>query len=306
MPQRTSLSEKEQQVVNFFAGGLAGTISATLTAPIEIVKTQLQASVMRSASPVEVVNKIWRTDGLKGFFKGIQPLLVGIIPTRAIYFWSYSASKEGYVKYLGDGPLNHLASAFTAGITSNTITNPLWMVKTRFQLIADTTKGQKQFKSYGEVIKSIYKAEGIGGFFKGLSASYFGCVEGAIQWIAYEKVKKYVNERTEQRKLNGDSNIESKQNLEYFIAAAASKALAIVATYPHEVVRTRLREQGQMGTFKYGGFMQTLQLIAKEEGRRGLYGGMGLHLLRSVPNAAVMFVSFEIVQKFLSENYSKL
>ena len=148
MPQRTSLSEKEQQVVNFFAGGLAGTISATLTAPIEIVKTQLQASVMRSASPVEVVNKIWRTDGLKGFFKGIQPLLVGIIPTRAIYFWSYSASKEGYVKYLGDGPLNHLASAFTAGITSNTITNPLWMVKTRFQLIADTTKGQKQFKSY--------------------------------------------------------------------------------------------------------------------------------------------------------------
>jgi hypothetical protein len=140
---RRVLTEKEQQVVNFFAGGLAGTISATLTAPIEIVKTQLQATVMSRASAVDVVRKVYELDGLKGFFKGVRPLLVGIIPTRAIYFWSYSATKENLkATPLGNGPLNHLASAFAAGITSNTLTNPLWMVKTRFQLMADTSRGQ--------------------------------------------------------------------------------------------------------------------------------------------------------------------
>ena len=47
------------------------------------------------------------------------------------------------------------------------------------------------------------------------------------------------------------------------------------------------------------GFMQTLRVIAKEEGTRGLYGGMSIHLLRSVPNAAIMFVSFEVVSRWL-------
>ena len=57
-----------------------------------------------------------------------------------------SATKENLkTTPLGDGPLNHLASAFAAGITSNTLTNPLWMVKTRFQLMADTSRGQVSF-----------------------------------------------------------------------------------------------------------------------------------------------------------------
>ena len=36
--------------------------------------------------------------------------------------------------------------------------------------------------------------------------------------------------------------------------------------------------------------------------RRGLYGGMGMHLLRSVPNAAIMFLSFELVSKWLAKD----
>ena len=303
-PVKKSLSENEQQAVNFFAGGLAGMVSATVTAPLEIVKTQLQASVMTNSNPTAVVKAIWTQDGAAGFFKGIRPLLVGIIPTRAIYFWSYSATKENLSDKLGNGPLNHLASAFAAGITSNTITNPLWMVKTRFQLLADSSKGQQQFKTYGDVVSAIWKEEGFKGFFKGLSASYIGCVEGAIQWMAYEKAKKWVDLRTEERRREGNPNADKLQNFEYFVVAACSKAAAIVATYPHEVVRTRLREQSQLNTFKYKGFVQSLKLIAKEEGRRGLYGGMGLHLLRSVPNAAVMFLTFEVVQKFLAETYT--
>lgn len=35
----------------------------------------------------------------------------------------------------------------------------------------------------------------------------------------------------------------------------------------------------------------------------GLYGGMGMHLLRSVPNAAIMFVTFECVNNWLNNYY---
>lgn len=302
-PVSRTPSENDKQVINFFAGGLAGCISAAVTAPLEMVKTQLQASVMKQASPLEVVQKIWTMDGPRGFYKGLGPTLVGVLPTRAIFFWSYNETKKALSQCLGNGPLSHLASAFSAGVLSNTITSPLWMVKTRFQILADTSKGQKAFKTYNEVMSAIWKEEGFRGFYKGMLASYIGCTEAAIQWMMYEQAKIMADARAEQRRKDGVANADHLQNAEYFVAAAASKALAILAAYPHEVVRTRLRERAQMGIFKYDSFVQALQLITKEEGIRGLYGGMGLHLMRSVPNAAVMFVAYEILQKVLAESY---
>ena len=85
----------------------------------------------------------------------------------------------------------------------------------------------------------------------------------------------------------------------YFGAAAVSKLTAAVATYPHEVARTRMREQARAGVFKYSGMWQTLGLIANEEGKRGLYSGMGVHLLKVVPNSATMFLCYEIVRTWL-------
>lgn len=50
-------------------------------------------------------------------------------------------------------------------------------------------------------------------------------------------------------------------------AAAVSKTIASCVAYPHEVARTRLREEGN----KYRSFWQTLFLVWREEGKAGLY-----------------------------------
>ena len=322
-PASTS-NDGKKQFINFIAGGLAGTISSVIVQPLEVIKTQLQSSVSsrlidtmsKRTTPLTIARKILETDGPKGFYRGLKPLVVGIIPTRGIYFWSYNSAKTFMNSTLGmstTSPLTHLASAFAAGITSNTLTNPLWLVKTRFQLLADTSVGQTAYRTYGEVVRSIYAEEGLGGFFKGLSGSYVGCFEGGIQWIVYEKLKaslsstKTVSVRTNPKNGAQETTIIVRKRtpsaLEYSVAASTAKLAAILATYPHEVVRTRLREQAVNGNFKYRGFVNTLSTIAREEGARGLYGGMGLHILRSVPNAAIMFVSFELCSKFLNENF---
>lgn len=88
------------------------------------------------------------------------------------------------------------------------------------------------------------------------------------------------------------------------MVASAAKGIASVITYPHEVLRTRFREQravaeGQRA--KYTGIIQALKLIAKEEGMAGLYGGMGPHLLKVVPNAAMMFLTYELVVRLFDE-----
>ena len=65
----------------------------------------------------------------------------------------------------------------------------------------------------------------------------------------------------------------------------------------------RLREQARHGAFKYKGMWQSIGLIAREEGRRGLYAGMGTHIARVVPNTAIMFLSFELVNAFLGRRF---
>lgn len=41
--------------------------------------------------------------------------------------------------------------------------------------------------------------------------------------------------------------------------------------------------------------IQSIIKIYKEEGRRGLYGGLPAHLMRVVPNAAILFMVVEVI-----------
>ena len=60
-----------------------------------------------------------------------------------------------------------------------------------------------------------------------------------------------------------------------------------------QVLRTRLRQPLVDGKMKYTGLLQTLRLVIAEEGARSLYGGLSAHLMRVVPNAAVMYSIYE-------------
>jgi solute carrier family 25 protein 33/36 len=146
------------------------------------------------------------------------------------------------------------------------------------------------------------KEEGIGGFYRGIFASYWGCAEGAIQFIIYEQLKKrLISEQNQSRSQEGLPPLDRLSKASYFFSAAIAKCTASIITYPHEVARTRLREQARSGLFKYHGMWQTIGLIAREEGRTGVYAGMGIHLLKVVPNSAIMFLTYEVVNTWLSQ-----
>ena len=162
----------------------------------------------------------------------------------------------------------------------------------------------KSIVSSLDMIKRIAREEGIRGFYKGLSASYLGVTEGTIQWVLYEKLKR----------LNTESRKGSLQEWAGMLGSAGTaKCVASLITYPHEVrsdwsaycvcrcsrsfqcqvLRTRLRQPMVDGVKRYTGLVQTLRLVIAEEGARSLYGGLSAHLMRVVPNAAVMFWVYE-------------
>ncbi|KAF9070362.1 mitochondrial carrier protein RIM2 [Rhodocollybia butyracea] len=305
---------------HFVAGGLGGMCGAIVTSPFDVVKTRLQSDLFRkkhSAMSVmgtsngsvvvgvprsssnllynfvetgHIIRDIYREESPRALFKGLGPTLVGVIPARSINFFTYGNGKQIIANTFNDGKENsyvHLCAAAVAGITTGSATNPIWVVKTRLQLEASTrnSTGHRLVGGSWLMIKKIAREEGIRGFYKGLSASYLGVTEGTIQWVLYERLKKL------------SANTQGKGGAQEWFgmlgSAGTAKCVASLITYPHEVIRTRLRQPSVNGVLKYTGLIQTLRLVIAEEGARSLYSGLSAHLMRVVPNAAVMYSIYE-------------
>ena len=294
---------RDHTFLNFCAGALAGSTGVLLTCPLDVVQTRLQSSLIslspRAAQEQLILDKaklgsnvlsyirhVVRTEGISGLYKGLLPTLMGIAPSRAIYFTVYSKSKTFYGGYLAsiNPSFTHLCAALTASFCVSTITNPLWFLKTRLQLDL-TARGSGTRTGYQKlvsIIRTTYRTDGIRGFYRGLSASYMGASETVIFFVLYEKLKVLL---FEDQKQSGAMNT--------MIASFFAKTTATISVYPHEVVRTRLRQHQGRGV--YNGFFQTLRKVYLEEGKAGLYGGMGAHLMRQVPNTVIMFTVFEAI-----------
>lgn len=238
---------------------------------------------------LSVLTTIHAKEGMAAMWKGVGATVVGVMPSRAIYFSTYSKTKHVLSDRNGghEGALIHLAAAASAGVATATATNPIWLIKTRMQL---QQSHNRLYTNSWDCLRKVIKAEGVRGVYKGLSASYLGVAEGTIQWVLYEKLKRSLKKRSVDA---GSSN--SGDWLNYFLAAAGSKLFAATLTYPHEVLRTRLREQSASSAPKYRGLLQAAKLIVKEEGAVALYGGMTAHMMRVVPNSAIMFFCYEFL-----------
>ncbi|ORY29923.1 mitochondrial carrier [Rhizoclosmatium globosum] len=312
--------------LHFMAGGIGGTVGASVTCPLEVVKTRMQSSLYQPQSvtatasakfqPIRLITDniksvgtalktIRQQEGIFALWKGLGPNLVGVVPARAIYFSSYNHGKQFYTSLNGgkETSIVHMLSAATAGMATALCTNPIWLVKTRMQLQNDAAKSGKlanavHYKNSFHCAQQVFRTEGIRGLYKGLSASFLGLSESTLQFVLYEYFKQQLlHSKNEQARLSSATNTTGTQkNLEWFNtigAAASAKLIAAIATYPHEVLRTRLRESAGGG--RYTGLVQSAVLIYREEGMGGLYGGMTAHLLRVVPNACILFGTVEFI-----------
>uniref|UniRef100_A0A8C3DVG8 Uncharacterized protein n=1 Tax=Corvus moneduloides TaxID=1196302 RepID=A0A8C3DVG8_CORMO len=290
-----------------------GTAGAILTCPLEVVKTRLQSSQLalrplclpeiqlpgmsvRLVNPtppspgvLQLLRAILEKEGVRSLFRGLGPNLAGVAPSRAIYFAAYSGVKERLNTVLvPESKKVHMLAAACAG-DSATLTNPIWLVKTRMQLQA-RVKGETASNAL-QCAMHVYRTEGLRGFYRGVTASYAGVSETIIHFVIYEALKQEL--RNSQHSHSPALTLRPN-NHDFFGlmgAAAVSKTCATCIAYPHEVIRTRLREEGS----RYRSFTQTLQLVVREEGPLALYRGLLAHLIRQIPNAAIMMATYEVI-----------
>ena len=223
--------------------------------------------------------------------------------------------------------LANIYASLSGGACSTMVTNPIWVIKTRLMSQSSSrapgTSSRSPWHYHGTVdaIRKMYRAEGIKPFYSGLTPAMLGLTHVAIQFPLYEVFKKEFTGLG-----SGKETDEDKAHHFYGIAFAVflSKICASTATYPHEVVRTRLQTQQRslpnqsvekpgdhgrppgkvpsqrvMKSVQYRGTLDTCKVILAEEGWRGFYAGLGTNLIRAVPSAMTTIITFEYLKKGL-------
>jgi solute carrier family 25 folate transporter 32 len=251
--------------------------------------------------------------GWLGLYAGLSPALAGGTLAWGLYFACYNRAKARYASWAPQRAelpaAAHLAAAAEAGAAVSVLTNPVWVAKTRLQLQRrgrDASCGRdapeaRPYRGLAHALRRIAAEEGLRGLYRGLLPSLALVSHGALQFTAYEALKK--------RALAGSSapgeGVEAPPRLRAAEAGAigvASKLLASGATYPSQVLRARLQQRGDAGGTPAGGagaspsqpgMLRTLRALLAREGVRGLYKGWVPNVLRVLPSSALTFLVYE-------------
>ncbi|KAJ7943118.1 nicotinamide adenine dinucleotide transporter 1, chloroplastic-like [Quillaja saponaria] len=288
-------------ICNAGAGASAGAFAATFVCPLDVIKTRLQVHGLPAGQKGSVIitslQNIIKTEGLKGLYRGLSPTILALLPNWAVYFTVYEQLKgllqshENGSKQLTVGA--NMVAAAGAGAATAFTTNPLWVVKTRLQT-QGMRPGVVPYKSILSALTRITHEEGIRGLYSGILPSLAGVSHVAIQFPAYEKIKSYMAKRD-------NTSVDKLSPGNVAVASSISKVLASIMTYPHEVVRSRLQEQGQARntSAQYAGVVDCIKKVFKKEGLPGFYRGCATNLLRTTPSAVITFTSYEMIHRFL-------
>lgn len=158
------------------------------------------------------------------------------------------------------------------------------------------------YKSFASGAKEILRTEGIAGFYRGLLPALFGVSHGALQFMAYEKLKLYRLETISQSTITTTAGsggmAQGLSNTDLLLVSSLSKIFAGCITYPYQVLRARL--QTYDAALMYRGVADATVQIWRREGIKGYYKGLGPNLLRVLPSTWMTFLVYENTKAYLT------
>ena len=294
-------------------------------------------TALASLPSLRILTTLIRTEGpspLRSLYRGLIPNLVGNSLGWSLYFLWYSQAQDA-LRHLRHYPedaqlssFDYLTASLASGVLSATLTNPVWVVKTR--MLSTSAHHEGAYPSMLDGLRAIARKEGWRGYFRGLVPTLAGVSHSAVYFVAYEKLKagraaqlssrpssspvKDISPSSSAESETGRKTATTLSNTDYLLISGLSKVFAGTLTYPHQVVRARMQTytsatahpielttatpqpSSARGIFSQGQLLVTIRSVWRHDGLLGFYRGLGPSLLRVVPSTCVTFLVYENVK----------
>lgn len=179
---------------NMVAGGFAGGVTTLIAYPLDFSRTRLSADVGKAKIDREflgitdILVKVWKSEGIKGYYRGISVALPGFIIYRAFYFGLYDTLKLS----LPENSSIVLKFLLAQSITT-TVGLTIYPTDTiRRRMMMQTVRKDKLYTGIIDCVKKIYLEKGLKSFYKGGLTNVMRSAGGALVLVFYDKLKDWL------------------------------------------------------------------------------------------------------------------
>lgn len=197
-------------VAPLLAGATARVLAASLISPLELIRTNMQ-----HLGPEGTVRAVLsqaagacRAQGPAVLFRGLVPTLWRDVPFSALYWTAFERTRtrlrQPVTGLVGSGPAGEFSLSFLSGALSGALaaalTTPFDVAKTRTQIRLGEAAGQERLSMLRQ-LRAIWRGEGLGGLFSGLSPRVFKVAPAcAIMIGSYESCKAFFVQSKQQQR----------------------------------------------------------------------------------------------------------
>ena len=182
--------------VDFTSGAIAGGVAACMTYPLDVVRLRLSSQTgprPHYCGICDAINRIAIEQGTRGFYRGLTPTLMHVVPSFAINFQVFGSLKKRYQSTHSEAAVSiPLAEAFYygcgAGFFSSALLFPVDLVRRQMQ--ADGQQGSREkYKGISDVVRAVYRGNGLRGFYNGLPSElvkvvpFVGIMFMTVEWL---------------------------------------------------------------------------------------------------------------------------
>lgn len=265
---------------DFLIGGAAGIVSRTATAPLELLRLQIQNNYLKHNSLSGVIQK----EGLRHLWKGNLTNCLRVFPQYAINFMLYEKFKINFKPFISNDNYLHLLSGGCSGVLAIMSIYPLETARSHLALQINHTK-------YSGLI-NVFQQLSMRELYAGSKLTCFGY--GPWNAINFASYNYYTN--------IFHSYKEKSPHIYPLLCGGISGSTAISITYPTDLIRRRLQMQSFSPEVpRYSGIFDCAQKIFKKEGIFGFYRGLSISYIKTFPTLAIQFYTLET----LKEKFSK-
>uniref|UniRef100_A0A914KIS3 Mitochondrial dicarboxylate carrier n=1 Tax=Meloidogyne incognita TaxID=6306 RepID=A0A914KIS3_MELIC len=274
------LTADNRRVGRWYFGGLAGCCAACFTHPLDLLKVHLQTQQEGKLSLPQTCKKIYKSDGLLGFYNGLSASLLRQLTYTTTRFAVYETVKMQY----SEGNLSFIqkmALAGVAGAVGGVAGSPADLINVRMQ--NDIKLPANQRRNYKNAIDGIIrmsKEEGVAKLFNGCTMATGRAILMTIGQLSfYDQIKQMLIK----------ANLAKDNIYTHLFSSFLAASGATVLTQPMDVLKTRLMN-APPGQFK--GLLDCFLYTAKL-GPLGFFKGFFPAWVRLAPHTILLFVFFE-------------
>ncbi|KAB5588263.1 Mitochondrial dicarboxylate transporter [Ceratobasidium theobromae] len=291
-PPVVQLATPKKKPYPFWLGGVAASIAASITHPLDLTKVRLQASGDKRM--IASIQKTVRTAG-KGLFDGISGTLFRQMTYSLCRFWAYDESKK--LVHSGGGQMPGwkmaLAGSMAGGI-AGVVGNPGEILMVRMQ--GDFAKPPEKRLNYKHCFDGLYKMlrdEGPSSLTRGMGPNVFRSIlMNASQLASYDFFKLWLLET---------GKFQDNINL-HFTASFLAGTVATTVCSPADVLKSRIMNASGPGS---SSTLAVIRSSIQNEGPMFMFKGWVPAWMRLQPTTILIFLTFEQLKRGVDWTRSK-